>query len=247
MANVIVVTCPECEKQVKVRAESEGKKVRCTGCEHVFVARTAAPAKKAAPAAAKPKAKKDEALDVVPVKEESKPAAKAKPAKPAKPAAPAKPKYDDEDEEGGNPYGLETVDLTPRCPICTHRLEEEGQVICLNCGYNLQTREKTPVKRMYANTAGDWILWLTPGILSVLAILLMIAFDIWFWLPTGFDSAVAGLLDGWIAFLFSGGFSKKIWPTIITLFLMYYAGRFAIGRLIFNPRPPERLKKGGNA
>jgi ribosomal protein S27E len=67
MATAINVTCPECERPMKVPAEARGKKVRCKGCQHVFSI-PGGPAK----AAAKP----------------------AKPAKPPKPQA--RPDDDDE-------------------------------------------------------------------------------------------------------------------------------------------------------
>ncbi len=36
MASPIVVTCPECAKQMKAPADAQGKRVRCTGCGHTF-------------------------------------------------------------------------------------------------------------------------------------------------------------------------------------------------------------------
>lgn len=53
MANPIIVACPECQKQLKVPADAQGKKVRCK-CGHVFAAQPAAPEKtRPAPAKAK--------------------------------------------------------------------------------------------------------------------------------------------------------------------------------------------------
>ena len=37
MAEAITIVCPECEKKINVPSEAVGKKVRCKGCEHVFV------------------------------------------------------------------------------------------------------------------------------------------------------------------------------------------------------------------
>ena len=90
MATAITVNCPECDKTMKVPADARGKRVRCKGCEHVFVF-PGAPAKAGKPGSDK-----------------------AKPAKPeSKPSRPA----DDEDGDG-KPYGVTTLDLTPRCPDC---------------------------------------------------------------------------------------------------------------------------------
>src|SRR5262245_1003468 len=39
MATTITVTCPECQKQIKAPPEIVGKKIRCKGCEHTFIAK----------------------------------------------------------------------------------------------------------------------------------------------------------------------------------------------------------------
>ena len=39
MATTVTVTCPECKKQLKAPPEIVGKKIRCKGCEHIFVAK----------------------------------------------------------------------------------------------------------------------------------------------------------------------------------------------------------------
>jgi hypothetical protein len=39
MANTITIICPECEKSLKAPAEIIGKKIRCKGCGHTFVAK----------------------------------------------------------------------------------------------------------------------------------------------------------------------------------------------------------------
>ena len=99
MAEAITIACPECGKKINVASEAVGKKVRCKGCEHVFVVRAPAEKKAAKPAPAKAPAKA--------------PAA----AKKAPDPKAAKPKADD-DEEDPNPYGVTSLDLAPRCPDC---------------------------------------------------------------------------------------------------------------------------------
>ena len=54
MATTIVVTCPECKKQMKASDELAGKKIRCKGCDNVFAVKV--PGAKSSPAA-KPAAK----------------------------------------------------------------------------------------------------------------------------------------------------------------------------------------------
>lgn len=44
MASPIVIACPECQKQLKVPAEAQGKKVRCK-CGHMFAVPATAPEK----------------------------------------------------------------------------------------------------------------------------------------------------------------------------------------------------------
>src|SRR5258708_5226632 len=64
------------------------------------------------------------------------PVAKEAPAK-------AKPKFDD-DEDDGKGYGVAaaTEEGVARCPHCAQALENPDVVICINCGYNLKTRQR---------------------------------------------------------------------------------------------------------
>src|SRR5437016_13861620 len=73
-----------------------------------------------------------------------KPSAAVKPAPPAEPpqpAAPPRPRgpHDDLFDEDGNPYGVTTLDLSPRCPNCANELTSADALTCLHCGYNTQT------------------------------------------------------------------------------------------------------------
>src|SRR5260370_30925975 len=80
MADTVTVSCPECDKKIKVPEDALGKKIRCKGCDEVFVAKAPgrqAPAKKA-PAKSAAKAPK--------------PAPRKKPA--------------DAEREETNPYGV---------------------------------------------------------------------------------------------------------------------------------------------
>src|SRR5687768_16006642 len=100
MTTTIAIECSECGKQLKVRAELEGKKVRCKECGHTFVVKSAA-IKKAQPKKAAPPA----------------------PAKPTAPAKPSGPAADEDEYDNPNPYGVTTLDLTPRCPHCAAEFE----------------------------------------------------------------------------------------------------------------------------
>src|SRR5579885_261050 len=138
MAAPILIICPECGKQVKAPENVLGKKVRCKFCQAAFVA--SAQGGKAPPAkSAKPPAGKG-----------SKPAADKKTKKPSRFA------LDDEDDDP-NPYILQDMSLAPRCPDCANEVDE-GQVICLHCGYNLRTREKAKTRKVYDQTFWDYFI-----------------------------------------------------------------------------------------
>ena len=212
MAEAITIACPECDKKLTVAAASVGKKIRCKACEHVFVVK--APAASKAPAA--------------------KPAAKAADAK-KKPAP--KPKPPDDDEEDSKPYGITSVDTTPRCPECANELESEDAVICLTCGYNTRTRVRVESKAVEDVTGMMVFLWLLPGILCVLLVLTLLTFDIFYTIR------ISEYVEGaWYEFISYPFF--VIWiiwaPTVV---VMVGATTFAVRRLILHPRPPERIKK----
>jgi DNA-directed RNA polymerase subunit RPC12/RpoP len=219
MASTVSVTCPECEKQIKAPAEIVGKKIRCKSCAHVFVAKADAEPSKPAPA-----------------KGGKAPPAKAAPDKgiTKAPAKPAKPK-DDEDEENANPYGVTTLDTTTRCPNCANEMESEKAVVCLTCGYNTLTREQVRTRKVHDPTGGERFLWLLPGILSAIGVLLIIGniivnlIMVKNYTPDGEDSKLWEQAAGCYA----------VWWTLGWLWVGYKATRFAIKRLIQEPTPPE--------
>ncbi|WP_232056265.1 zinc-ribbon domain-containing protein [Tuwongella immobilis] len=214
------MSCPECEKKIRVPEENIGKKVRCPACSAVFAIK----APKTAASAAAP--------------------AKPKPA-PASPPPPPPPAHTDDDEDNdANPYGVTSEDLTPRCPHCAKELDSENAVICLHCGYNLRSRVRTEQKAVYAPTAGDYFLHLLPGIICVLVIIGLIVLDVICyrnmenWLDGSFlgnKARTPGEKDEWI-----------VRPSMFTLYIVlatgfasYKLGMFAFRRLVLNNRPPE--------
>ncbi|MGL4554504.1 MAG: hypothetical protein ACRC33_25350 [Gemmataceae bacterium] len=219
----ITVVCPECDKEMKAPAEAEGKKIRCKGCGQTFVALVEIDEVEEAPAKKKPAAKPPE------------------PKKPeAKKPEPKKPGADDED---ANPYGMTFEDLSARCPECANQMESEDAVICLYCGFNTYTRERSRTRKVKDISGFDVFWWLLPGIASAIATISMIAWIIIHWGPLqswmGLDPEKDK--ESW-AFL-AVALYTKLWTTIPLLFLIYSAGRFAISRLIFNNRPPEVEEK----
>jgi len=239
MAETIVISCPECGKQLRVPEEAAGKKIRCKGCEHVFTVESPGKSKPAkAPAkAAAPKP------------------APAKPGKPAKPAPAKPPASKDDDEEDGKAYGVTELDLAPRCPECANEMESAEAIICLHCGFNIQTREKAQTRKVAETTGGDIFLWLLPGILAVIAILCLIgyAFFHWFGLPgmmvkdweellNKYDGKrVKALSDDKITFIEFWVLHPSLYffLWLFTLWASWKLGYFAFKRLVLENKPPE--------
>jgi DNA-directed RNA polymerase subunit RPC12/RpoP len=219
MATPIQIVCPECDKQIKAPDSVLGKKVRCKFCQAVFVAKKAA-AKSPAAKPAKPPA--------------------GKPNKPpaGKPAKSSKPALDDE-EEDANPYGMTDTDLAYRCPNCANEMENDDAIICLTCGYNTETREQGKTRKVHGLSGGEHFVWLLPGIACVLALLLVIGFNVWYLMKI--DDFVNADDSWYLAVWCSGGI--KFWVVLISLFIVFFTGKFAVKRLILHPKPPEVEKR----
>jgi predicted Zn finger-like uncharacterized protein len=209
----MITSCPACKKQIKIPAEVAGKKIKCKGCGTIFTATSTA------------------------VRPES-------PTAQPKPADPTTIQLVDDDEGDGKPYDVTTLDLTPRCPHCAYELEEEGQIICLHCGYNTETRELGRRRRTKALTGWDWFWWLLPPILSVMAFFICLAefinIVIQFIFFRDYYYAKAVENGGDFASFFKSMYNCSVlWESVLCLFCMYWAGKYAIKRLIYNFRPPE--------
>ncbi len=131
MANP-VITCPTCNKKFRGKEELEGKRIRCPFCKEPFV---------------------------VPASESQ--AIKKAPAKAGQQATQAPQKratdWDDEDEDS-NPYAVTDLDLRARCPHCAQPMASEDAVVCLYCGYNIQTPEIGKTEKVIALSSFDPIL-----------------------------------------------------------------------------------------
>jgi predicted Zn finger-like uncharacterized protein len=207
MAVSMVISCPECKKKFKGKEGLEGKTVRCPSCKHSFVVKGIA-------------------------EEAAAPSKKAAPA-----AGEKKTKVEwTEEDENSNPYGVTDLDITPRCPHCANPLESEKAVICLYCGYNTHTRESGGVKKTFANTGQEHFLWLLPGLLCALAILIFINALIYLclYVPELLDR------DSWV--IMFDHESIRLWSVVFSLFIMWGMGFFAFRRLILHPLPPEKVK-----
>lgn len=159
------------------------------------------------------------------------------PAAAGKKAGKAAPHASGDLDDDGKPYGLTDTVLGARCPECAYDMKE-GDVICLKCGYNTQTRIRAGFKKTVDITGLDIFLWLLPAILCALVVIGLLVWDILY--------LVKG--DDWFSkdgdfFFLRWGF-LKLWSIIISLFVMFFGGKFAIKRLIYEPKPPEVEIKG---
>jgi DNA-directed RNA polymerase subunit RPC12/RpoP len=212
MANMLI-TCTVCKKKFKGQENLAGKKIKCPLCGKAFVV----------PAAEK----------------------KAEPAKPAAGAASPAPAaagagqgaYPGEEEDDKNPYGVTTLDITPRCPNCAQEMADEKAFICLYCGYNSLTREIGKTEKLISHTSGERFKYLLPGIISAVGAYLFIvaltAFSVV--LPDKVYKTKLTFLDHE---------SLRMWFTIIALSFIWGMGMFAYKRLIVYPTPPLKKKDG---
>lgn len=225
MAPSILIVCPKCGKSVKAPEKVLGRNVRCKYCRASFVAAISGektPSSRSQTEHGSEKKKKSPTG-----KDTIKPPASKDTVKPARLTL-------DDDDEDPNPYILQDVSLAPRCPDCANEIDE-GQVICLHCGYNLRTREKAKTRKIYDQTFKDYFFWLLPGIACALAVLSLIGFNAWY--LTKFNDLVD---DNSSFFLWVWSVSGiKLWVVIMSLGLLWLAGKFAVKRLILHPRPPE--------
>jgi hypothetical protein len=243
-------TCPECQTQLRGPADLQGKKGRCKRCGHVFVLRAAAaprpkgptakgkpnlpPAKAAAPAPKRPE-DSDPGEGIYGFQSDEQAIASYN--APAEGSSSSKGQsYNAQDR---NPYGVTDLDLTPRCPFCAKEMESEEAIICVHCGYNTQTRGMGATKRTYANTGQDIFMWMLPAFGCIAAILALIGGIIYLlkFMPDPENPKLKE--EWWVAFIRPA----QWWGTIICLFLIFFAGLFAVKRLILQPTPPEMEKK----
>jgi hypothetical protein len=247
MADSIALSCPECQKAINVSINLVGKRIRCKGCGHVFpVEQGPTSAKPGSEKAAKPKA------------------ASPAPAKP-KAASPTPPKAAnpvDDEWTDSSPYDARDIDETPRCPNCANEMESEDAIVCLFCGYNTVTRYSVGTTKTYETTRFEQFKWSAPGVLAVLAICAIIGGCVYYhfslpyvifdkgpsWADAEKDQEVdfnrsktIAKLDVFSAYMFH--FAIELWIFVFAAYLCWLCAKFAYGRLIKNPRPPEKIKR----
>jgi DNA-directed RNA polymerase subunit M/transcription elongation factor TFIIS len=230
MADPIVVSCPECKKQLKLRADLQGKKIRCKNCEAVFTVKTTA----------------------------VKPASRSKPAPAPEPELPVPLKK--EEEEGDNPYDLTFESSVPRCPFCIHEMEPGAIICLncgYNTATRERVPTKAVYE---STGLDYFIWWLPAiaCILAILLMIGYCVFH-HFALPDmaidnweqvyndpnkgdGSRSRTARHDDtpGW-ALIFHP--ALEVWLVVISLVLSWKCGKFAYKRLVKEPHPPEIEKR----
>ncbi|MCZ2340791.1 MAG: zinc-ribbon domain-containing protein [Bacteroidales bacterium] len=241
MAATLDIACPFCSKPFKVPAELVGKVIRCKGCEQKFeVCPPASDSARSAPArSAKPTTPTAPAGNApIPFKEDP-------PASPPPPPAPL-----DDDDDNPNPYGLVQDDSEiPRCPHCAKELDPPDTKICLSCGYDLVGRRRHESKKVYAHTPADWMNHLGPAVGCVVLVLTLLTINILCWNNMN-DWLTGSILDaqeknkttGKSVFYLSP-LCFNLWIGVISAAVMWFAGKFAFIRLVWNFQPPETLKR----
>lgn len=147
-------------------------------------------------------------------------------------------KRDDADPDTVS-YKLTEEYLGRRCPYCANAMGEEDR-ICLECGYDTLTREKANLRKVRETTGFDIFLWLLPAALCAILVLGLLGVCTWYWI--GVDKTTFGGEDVWYSAL-AGSLFTKVYLTVIVLFISFFAGKFAIRRLVFNYMPPEIEEK----
>lgn len=140
-----------------------------------------------------------------------------------------------QEEDDRNPYVMKEENLAARCPFCAELMDPPDAKICIHCGYNMQQRRRVERKIIYETTAVDYLFWHLPTMACFIAIGMLIGFDVFIVMNT----------EGWIGsdgVVPAGCFD--VWVVVISLFMMFFAGRFIFKRLVFQFHPPEQEKKG---
>jgi hypothetical protein len=149
-----------------------------------------------------------------------------------KPAAATAKASEHHDEWGpATAYGMTKEDDKPRCPFCANDIEE-GQAVCLTCGYNLLTRERSATLVLHPHSGMDYFLWLLPGILCAILLLASVAMIVILWTGT---PSLGATMQEW----FQDWRWGRVYASIFFGFIIWWTGRFSVKRLIKHPHPPE--------
>ncbi|MBL8823639.1 MAG: hypothetical protein JNJ77_13705 [Planctomycetia bacterium] len=152
--------------------------------------------------------------------------------KPVPQTAPVKSAAGSNDEWApAQAYGIERPDDQLRCAFCAVDMED-GQIVCLNCGYNMQTRERHGTRVVHPQTGVDYTLWHLPTFLCFLVILGCIACLVIIWTGRPY-------MSGFMGETFQDWRWGRVYASAFLAFIIFSAGRFVYKRLIHQLHPPE--------
>ncbi len=214
MAATPPITCPDCQKKFKSKADLRGKRIRCPFCNESFIVPVDdAPEDDDAPLpvqAAPPKEQPSEPDD-----------------------APIPLAADDEEQEGDDPYAVTDIDLAPRCPNCAHEMPSAEAVVCLNCGYNTLTREWGKTEKLLGVSVGRHTMHLLPGFLALFCLITCLVDRLIY--NALWPFMVADVT--WMQWTDYEGL--RMWGTMFGLAFIFAMGRFCYKRFIVKPIPDE--------
>lgn len=235
-----IITCPECAKKFKGRGDLLGKKIKCPFCAKPFVVSADAPAKGPPPIPAKAAKESATAIKAATgskaVSASKAAPASAPPPAPPPPPAPAKPPVDEDDEPIGGSYGVGNLDITARCPNCAQPLLTADATICVYCGYNTLTREVGKTEKTVEVTGGEHVLYLTPGIVAAVFIVILIFF------LTFFSVVLPELVEDTKGEFLSHE-SIRFWLTAGSLYVIWALGNTCFKYFVLQPKPKEKKKE----
>jgi hypothetical protein len=144
-------------------------------------------------------------------------------------------------EKKAKSYGMQGMKLGQRCPHCAAEMPSEKAIICINCGYNLQTRSHIGTKRTYDTTSQDVFQWRLPGFVAAAVAAVTTIWLFFIFLVAPFAAGENNLSPPWWSFM--GGLWFRIYGGLLLGFVTFWCSRFAYGRLILENTPPEIEKR----
>jgi DNA-directed RNA polymerase subunit RPC12/RpoP len=218
MADIAPITCPDCKKKFKPKADVRGKRIRCPFCTGSFIV---------------PIMDEENDDDEVPSTAIQAKGDRDAPIPLTEAATVAPGGAPPPDEEGDNPYGLTHLDIAARCPNCAHLMPSEEAVVCLNCGYNTLTREWGKTEKTIGISFGRHLVYLMPGLLCLALMLFCIMERLYYSIVWPF--VVEGKTWGsWMDHE-----SLRMWGTMISLSSIFALGRYCYIRFVVRPLPEE--------
>ncbi len=142
--------------------------------------------------------------------------------------------FKEHEEEWGTVtgYGM-TIDKDRlRCPYCAGELDDESQVLCLHCGYNLQTRERVQPKVLHPVGFSDYFMYWLPAIFGFF-VFLFFAWSIvytWVWWPDA---------DWNPEFMKGNPIPYQVFSSLIDAFIMFKIAQWIVKNRVLKPHPPE--------